>query len=162
MAEFEWAIHGTPDEQTPNSPSVLGEIKMELYGKGYTYDDLCSAVQQQERIDEHFLRNCREIFAGRQKAWRLWLVTVYAEKIAFDYCRRDGTAACHFEVVRPTILGLRFMTHPCADGLGVERETTCLMYGSSMSNSQTVKITEIQNGEMTASIEVCAVGEIIR
>lgn len=152
--EFKWTIFGTSNGEPPASPINPGEIKMELYDNGYTYDELCRAAEKSKLIDGHFRRHCRAIFAGENRTWRLWMATIYANKITLDYCRRDGNAACCLTLERPRMLGLRFFTKLSLARGGVSRETTCLIYGNTKTKARRTQIEEFENGEMARAINI--------
>jgi len=152
--EFRWTILGTSNGEPPASPVNPGEIEMKLYDSGYTYDEICQAVEKTEQIDEHFREHCHAVFVGDDRTWRLWMVTIFADRIMFDYCRRDGNAACCLTLKRPRMLGLRFLTKLSLAKGAITRETTCLIYGDTKAKVCRTQIEEFENGEMARAINV--------
>lgn len=152
--EFKWTILGTSNGEPPASPVNPGEIEMQLYDSGYNYDELCQAAEKAKQIDEYFREHCYEIFTGEDRTWRLWMVTICANRILFDYCRKDGNAAYCLMLKRPKMLGLRFFTKLSLPQGELARETTCLIYGDSRAKACRTQIEEFENGEMARSINL--------
>ncbi len=158
LAEFSWMILGSKDDQIPNSPVAAGEVEMSLYDSGYNYDVLRAAVKKDVNAPEDFRKNLRKILDGEGCLWKLWLVTVYANRIAFDYCHKEGDLY-HIELNAPRLLGLRFVARPFIDGRQTEYVTTCLIWGDARVGSCRTQIEEFQDGRMTASFNLYYSGE---
>lgn len=153
LTDFTWEILGTSHGQIPTSPIASGEVKMSLYDSGYSYKALCTALKKDDRAPEEINKNFRKIVAGEDNVWKLWLVTIYANRIAFDFCRHDGNNMYHFELKSPKMLGLRFLTYPCIKDRTVTRTTTCLIWGDRTGNCRT-QIEEFHDGHMVTSMNL--------
>lgn len=154
LTDFTWEITGTLDGRIPTSPETLGEIEMRLYDSGYTYDALLRAMKKDVQAPEELSRNFRKVLTGENKHWKMWLVTVRADQIAFDFYQTEKTSLYHLEVKAPRMLGLRFITQLSIGGRSVVRETTCLMWGDARSGSCRTQVEEFQNGHMTESFNL--------
>lgn len=154
LTDFTWEIAGTSDGRIPTTPEALGEVELTLYDSGYTYDALLRAIKKDAQAPEELSRNFRKVLTGENKHWKLWLVTIKVDRIAFDFYQTEKTSLYHLEVVSPKMLGLRFITHLSIGGREVMREATCVMWGDARSGSCRTQVEEFQNGHMTASFSL--------
>lgn len=156
--EFRWDVFGTVDGNPPVSPVNAGKIEMKLYDSAYSYSWMSHTILRLKRIDEYFRQHCDAILRGEDHQWKLWMATIYADRLTLDYCQCAGNAAHSLTFKRPKMLGLRFFTQLCVDGKTVQRETTYLVSGNPKMKTCRTQIEEFRDGEMIAAISVYAGG----
>lgn len=159
LTDFTWEIVGTADGQVPNLPEKLGEIKMELYDGGYTYDTLLRAIKKDDQAPADLSRRFRKIIAGEDKTWKLWLVTIRVDQIGLDFYHTKETNLYHLGVKCPKMLGLRFISHLSIGERAVTRETTCVMWGDARTGSCRTQVEEFVNGHTAASMNLYCSGK---